>query len=105
MLKKLIIAAIFLVSTKGAIAHAAEDPCLVFTCMAGKLQGNDATSGADCVAGRESFFDKRVYDEDGYDPEATSELRRTFLNTCTSIGVNMPTLESIIQRYGRSFDE
>ncbi|WP_407214000.1 hypothetical protein [Enterobacter kobei] len=76
-----------------------------FTCMAGKLQGNEATSGPDCVMGRQSFFEIRIYTP-YYNPGATAAARK-ISSTCpmTTISENKNTLELIIQRYGRSFQE
>ena len=89
----------------GAASNNPEDPCLAFTCMGGKWQGREATSGTDCVTGRQSFFNKRVYTPYGYDPNATAELRRGFLQGCGLTTKNASLFETIIQRYGRSFQE
>lgn len=112
-MSKLRIVATFLLmycifSSASAIAEENKqgDPNLAFLCMAGKLQGNAATSGLDCVKGRQSFFEIRVYTP-YYNPGATAAARKVFLMTSpmTSIAENKTTLELIIQRYGRSFQE
>lgn len=104
--KAMLICCFFSSASAFAEGNTQGDPCLAFTCMAGKLQGNEATSGPDCVMGRQSFFDIRVYTP-YYNPGATAAARKVFLSTCpmTNISENKTTLELIIQRYGRSFQE
>lgn len=104
--KILLMYCIFSSASAFAEGNTKGDPCLAFTCMAGKLQGNEATSGPDCVMGRQSFFDIRIYTP-YYNPGATAAARKVFLSSCpmTTISENKNTLELIIQRYGRSFQE
>jgi hypothetical protein len=59
--KILLMYCIFSSASAFAEGNTKGDPCLAFTCMAGKLQGNEATSGPDCVMGRQSFFEIRIY--------------------------------------------
>lgn len=54
--KILLMYCIFSSASAFAEGNTKGDPCLAFTCMAGKLQGNEATSGPDCVMGRQSFL-------------------------------------------------
>lgn len=97
---------LLLCSSAFAQDNSPSDPCLAFTCMAGKLQGNEATSGTDCISGRQSFFSIKIFTP-FYNPEATAAARRTYLSTCpsTSVSENKATLEMIVQRYGRSPQE
>lgn len=77
------------------------EPCEVLMCMAGKVQG-DMQPG--CQSVNQRFFNVRVFTP-YYNPEATARLRQSILNGCSGAAVNKQTLEMIIQRYGRSFQE
>ncbi len=77
------------------------DTCELLTCMAGKLQGDTQSA---CQAVNQRFFNVRVFTP-YYNPEATARVRQSVLNTCEGAAINKDTLEIIIQRYGRSFQE
>ncbi len=76
-------------------------PCHLFSCMAGKLQGDTQPA---CQTVNQRFFNVRVFTP-YYNPEATARLRQSILNTCDGAVINKDNLEMIIQRYGRSFQE
>lgn len=77
------------------------DPCELLICMAGKLQGDTQPA---CQTVNQLFFNIRVFTP-YYDPEATALLRKSILNICDAGVINKGTLEMIILRYGRSFQE
>lgn len=79
----------------------AGNPCELLVCMAGKLQGKQQPG---CVPVNQRFFNIRVYTP-WYNPEATARTRQGVLSTCQGSAINRATLEGIIQRYGRSFQE
>lgn len=77
------------------------DTCELLTCMAGKLQGDTQPA---CQAVNQRFFNVRVFTP-YYNPEATARVRQGIFSSCEGTPVNKGTLEMIIQRYGRSFQE
>lgn len=77
------------------------DPCELLTCMAGKLQGDTQPA---CQPVNQRFFNVRVFTP-YYNPEATAQVRRGVVQSCEGAPINKDTLEMIIQRYGRSFQE
>lgn len=79
----------------------AGEPCEVLICMSGKLDG---TMQPDCTAVNQRFFNIRVFTP-YFNPEATARTRQSFLNTCQGAVENRGTLEMVIQRFGRSFQE
>lgn len=79
----------------------AGDTCELLTCMAGKLQGDTQPA---CQPVNQRFFNVRVFTP-YYNPEATAGVRRGVLQSCEGATINKDTLEMIIQRYGRSFQE
>ncbi|WP_227632637.1 hypothetical protein, partial [Klebsiella pneumoniae] len=77
------------------------DPCLLMTCMIGKLQGDTQPA---CQPVNQRFFNVRVFTP-CYNPEATARLRQSILTRCVGSVENRDNLEAVIERYGRSFQE
>lgn len=77
------------------------DPCLLMTCMIGKLQGDTQPA---CQPVNQRFFNVRVFTP-YYNPEATARLRQSILTRCVGSVENRDNFEAVIERYGRSFQE
>jgi hypothetical protein len=74
----------------------ADDPCAMFLCLAGKLDGSSPT---ECDPMYNKFMSIKKKNEHGFLPDHTAEARQGKLNECPSADGGI--IEKIISKFGR----
>ncbi|HGW5540819.1 TPA: TrbM/KikA/MpfK family conjugal transfer protein [Pseudomonas aeruginosa] len=79
----------------------ARDPCKTMMCMAGQagLMGSSLEE-SDCSGAISDFFAIVVKKNGKFKPEATSQAREEFLNSCPGSEKNQGTITPIISMFG-----
>lgn len=98
----LLIAAALLCLAAGSTASAedkvdSDDPCTVFLCMAGKVQGENS---GECSGAVRKFFSFNAFKKKHrFDPGRTFDMRKDFLMQCAN--ADPEYMNKILSRFGR----
>jgi hypothetical protein len=100
-MKKTVITAALLCAFAAGSVHAEEsadpnDPCAMFLCLAGKLNGS---SPAECDPMYSKFMSIKKKNSHGFLPDHTADARQGKLNECLS--ADRGIIEKIISKFGR----
>lgn len=72
------------------------DPCTVFLCMAGKVEGQ---TPSECRGAIKTFFSLNAFKKFSFDPRKTLDLRRQLLGQCAS--ADPEHVSKILSQFGR----
>lgn len=73
-----------------------DDPCAIFLCLAGKLDGSNP---AECDPMYKNFMSIKKKKHGDFSPGKTADARRSKLNACPS--ADGGRIDKIISKYGR----
>ncbi|WP_339049410.1 TrbM/KikA/MpfK family conjugal transfer protein [Candidatus Hamiltonella endosymbiont of Tuberolachnus salignus] len=74
----------------------AHDPCTVFLCMAGKVEG---ANPSECSGAVRTFFSLNAFKKFRFNPLKTLDLRKQFLGHCAS--ADPAYVSKILSQFGR----